>query len=66
MITRRQATAPVKEGVSVSLSRDAEKEKAEDNPRPFTQEMNSTGANPAGGQFSVDTYFFCSRLAALS
>jgi kynurenine formamidase len=53
---RKQAVALVREGVSVSLARDTEKEKAEDNPRPFTQEMNSTGANPAGGQFSVDTY----------
>jgi kynurenine formamidase len=42
--------------VSVSLARDTEKEKAEDNQRPFTQEMNNTGLNPAGGQFSVDTY----------
>ena len=53
---RKQAAALVREGVSVSLSRDTEKEKAEDNPRPFTQEMNNTGTNPAGGQFSVDTY----------
>ena len=53
---RKQAAASVREGVSVSLSRDTEKEKAEDNPRPFTQEMNNTGTNPAGGQFSVDTY----------
>ncbi|MFN0100590.1 MAG: cyclase family protein [Bryobacteraceae bacterium] len=53
---RKQAAALVREGVSVSLSRDTEKEKAEDNPRPFTQEMNNTGGNPAGGQFSVDTY----------
>lgn len=53
---RKQAIALVRDGVSVSLSRDTEKEKAEDNPKPFAQEMNSTGANPAGGQFSVDTY----------
>ena len=53
---RKQAAALVREGVAVSLSRDTEKEKAEDNPRPFTQEMVNTGANPAGGQFSVDTY----------
>jgi len=53
---RKQAAALVREGVSVSLSRDTEKEKAEDNPRPFTQEMNNTGGNPAGGQFAVDTY----------
>lgn len=53
---RKQAIALVREGVSVSLARDTEKEKAEDNPKPFAQEMNATGANPAGGQFSVDTY----------
>ena len=53
---RKQAVALVREGVSVSLARDTEKEKAEDNQRPFTQEMNNTGLNPAGGQFSVDTY----------
>lgn len=53
---RKQAVALVREGVSVSLSRDTEKERAEDNQRPFTQEMNNTGLNPAGGQFSVDTY----------
>lgn len=53
---RKQAVALVREGVSVSLARDTEKEKAEDNQRPFTQEMNNTGMNPAGGQFSVDTY----------
>ena len=53
---RKQAVGLVREGVSVSLARDTEKEKAEDNQRPFTQEMNNTGLNPAGGQFSVDTY----------
>ena len=53
---RKAAAALVREGVTVSLARDTEKEKAEDNQRPFVQEMNATGANPAGGQFSVDTY----------
>ncbi len=53
---RKAAARLVREGVAVSLARDTEKEKAEDNQRPFVQEMNATGANPAGGQFSVDTY----------
>jgi len=52
--TRRRAAALVKEGIPVSLARDTEKNKAEDNPRPFVQEMTATGAGP--GQFSVDQY----------
>jgi kynurenine formamidase len=51
---RKQAAALVRDGVSVSLSRDIETEKAVDNPSPFKQEMNRTGADP--GQFAVDTY----------
>jgi kynurenine formamidase len=54
--TRKRAAAMVREGVSVSLSRDTEKEKAIDNPQPFGHQMNNTGANPAGSAFSVDSY----------
>ena len=52
---RKQAAALVKEGFSVSLARDVEKESATDNPRPFSHTMNLTGANNPG-QFSLDTY----------
>ena len=37
----------MKEGASFSLSRDAEKEKAADNPVPFVHEMTRTGVNSA-------------------
>jgi hypothetical protein len=53
---RKQAIGLVREGHSVSLARDADKQKAVDNPSPFTQSMGATGANPVAGQFSVDTY----------
>jgi kynurenine formamidase len=52
---RKSAAALVHEGVSVSLARDTEKDKAIDNPDPFQQKMNWTGAN-SPGQFSLDTY----------
>jgi kynurenine formamidase len=45
---RKQAAALVREGVSFSLSRDAEKEKALDNPAPFGHEMLRTGINNPG------------------
>ena len=43
---RIQAARLVQEGVAVSMSHDAEKEKAADNPRPFGHEMLSTGRTP--------------------
>jgi kynurenine formamidase len=52
---RIQAASLVKEGVSVSLARDVEKEPAVDNTRPFEHVMNLTGANNPG-PFSLDTY----------
>ncbi|MDQ6676836.1 MAG: cyclase family protein [Acidobacteriota bacterium] len=52
---RREAVALVKEGVSVSLARDAETEKAADNPAPFSHKFTYTGAKPLG-QFVLDTY----------
>ena len=54
---RRQAAALVRAGVSVSLARDAEKEKADDNPQPFEHEMTRTGVDPksqgSGDRYSV-------------
>jgi len=52
---RKQAAALVKEGVSVSLAHDVEKERAADNSNPFQHTMTLTGANPAS-QFSLDAY----------
>jgi len=52
---RKQAAALVKEGYSVSLARDTEKEKAPDNSSPFDHVMRATGAT-AKGQFLTDTY----------
>ncbi len=43
--TRKHAVSLVKEGASFSLSRDAEKEKAVDNPVPFGHQMTRTGVN---------------------
>jgi kynurenine formamidase len=42
---RRQAAALVKEGISVSLSREADTEKAIDNPDPFEHSMIAIGAD---------------------
>jgi kynurenine formamidase len=50
---RKQAIALVKEGFSVSLARDTEKERADDNPNPYEHTMVMAGA---GGQWSVDQF----------
>jgi kynurenine formamidase len=52
---RKQAVSLVKEGASFSLSRDAEKEKAIDNPAPFGHHMTKTGINNPGSS-SGDTF----------
>jgi kynurenine formamidase len=52
---RRQAVALVKEGMSVSLARETNKETEADNPNPYQHTMNLTGAAPQG-QWSVDTF----------
>jgi len=52
---RKAAAALVTEGVSVSLARDTETEKAADNPAPFAHKFTYTGAKPAG-QFVLDNY----------
>jgi kynurenine formamidase len=49
---RREAAALVREGVSVSLARDLNAEKAIDNPDPFRDTMN-LGVD---GKFNMDTY----------
>jgi kynurenine formamidase len=52
---RKQAASLVKEGASFSLARDAEKEKAIDNPAPFGHHMTKTGFNNPGSS-SGDTF----------
>ena len=51
---RRQAAALVKEGISVSLARDPEKEEAADNPSPYEHVMIRTGLDNSGA--AMDTY----------
>lgn len=51
---RKQAAALVKDGVSVSMARNTETEKAPDNDSPFTHTMTSTGKNPLDGFYSMD------------
>ena len=54
---RVQAAALVRQGVSVSLARNAETEKAVDNPDPFLFEMTATGVDATPEfPFSVDRY----------
>ena len=52
---RKQAAALVREGISVSLARNAEEVAAADNPNPFEQVMLKTGNEP-GNQWAVDNY----------
>jgi kynurenine formamidase len=52
---RKQAAALVKEGVSISLARDTEKERANDNPSPYEHTMTLSGVNNRG-QFSIDAF----------
>lgn len=48
---RRQAAALVKEGVSVSLARDVDTEKAVDNPQPYERQMLAIGSDRFGVAF---------------
>jgi len=48
---RKQALSLVKEGVSFSLARDVEKEKAVDNPSPVVHQMTRTGVAGQRGDF---------------
>lgn len=53
--TRRVATKLVREGISVSMARDVEKETAPDNPKPFLHKMLNVGLNNPG-QFVSDDF----------
>ena len=53
---RKQAAALVRDGVSISLAHDVEKEPAPDNARPFTHTMNMVGLNNTAAPFSLDTF----------
>jgi kynurenine formamidase len=53
---RLAAAHLVTEGVSVSLSLDANTVKAVDNSSPWSHVMTATGAHPEAGQFDLDTY----------
>ena len=48
---RREAAALVREGVSVSLARDADTEKAVDNPDPYERRMLALGSDWLGVAF---------------
>lgn len=56
---RKQALALVKEGVSFSMARNAETEKAVDNPAPIVHQMTRVGIRNQSGDFggSGDTFF---------
>ena len=49
---RKEAAALVREGYSVSLARDLDRERSIDNPTPFSAKMSP----PADGQFNMDEY----------
>ena len=59
---RKQAMALVKEGVSFSMARDAETEKAVDNAAPIVHQMTRVGVRNQSGDFgaSADTFFMIS------
>lgn len=52
---RRQAALLIKEGISVSLARNAEEKQTADNPSPFSQTMIKTGNEP-GNQWAMDNF----------
>jgi kynurenine formamidase len=53
---RKQAAALVREGFSVSLARDTNTEKAEDNSDPYEHTMTLTGVNNDLIPFSIDNF----------
>jgi kynurenine formamidase len=55
MEKRKQAAALVKEGFPISLARDTEKEKADDNPSPYEHTMILSGVGNRS-QFSIDAF----------
>src|SRR5258708_17384898 len=62
---RRKAALLVKEGFSVSLSRNADSVRAADNSRPFERKMISTGIDP-NPMFAMDTYTMSFHGASLT
>ena len=62
---RRQAAKLVKEGFSVSLSRNTDSIRAIDNSRPFVRKMISTGIDPSP-MFAMDTYTISFHGASLT
>ena len=62
---RRRAAGLVKEGFSVSLSRDADSVRAVDNSRPFERKMISSGVDPKP-MFAMDTYTMSFHGASLT
>jgi kynurenine formamidase len=52
----KQAAALVKSGLTVSLERRLNTEKAADNGNPFTHTMTNTGENPVAGAYAMDRY----------
>ncbi len=62
---RRRAAALVKEGFSVSLSRDADTVRAADNSRPFERKMISSGVD-SKAMFAMDTYTMSFHGASLT
>lgn len=52
---RREAAALVKEGIAISMAHNVLKEKAVDNPEPFSHRMTYTGAHP-NGDWVMDEY----------
>ncbi|HEY3841500.1 MAG TPA: cyclase family protein [Bryobacteraceae bacterium] len=50
--TRLAAARLVREGVAISLSRDADKVKSADNPRPFIHEMLTSSEKPGASTFT--------------
>lgn len=62
---RRRAAKLVKEGFSISLSRDADPVRAVDNSRPFEKRMLSTGVD-ANPMFAMDSYTMSFHGASLT
>ena len=62
---RKRAAALVKEGFSVSLSRDADTVRAVDNSRPFERKMIWSGIDPEP-MFAMDTYTISFHGASLT
>lgn len=54
---RVEAARLVEKGISVSLARDLDKSESIHNAYPFKQEMNATGLEPSGDQYSGDSYW---------